>query len=52
MWLLVGALGVLLIMLSAFGVQLGPVDLFKLGCGLCFAAGGLAIYWPRTARVA
>lgn len=31
--------GVVLILLSAFGVQFGPADLFKVGVGVCFAAG-------------
>lgn len=30
--------GVILIVLSAFGVSFGPADLFKLGTGICFAA--------------
>lgn len=32
-------IGVILIVLSAFGVDFGPADLFKLGVGICFAAG-------------
>lgn len=32
-------LGIILIVLSAFGVQFGPADLFKVGVGICFAAG-------------
>ena len=32
-------IGVLMILLAAFGVQAGPADLFKLGVGVCFAAG-------------
>lgn len=31
--------GVILIVLSAFGIQFGPADLFKVGVGVCFAAG-------------
>lgn len=32
-------IGVILIVLSAFGIQFGPADLFKVGVGVCFAAG-------------
>jgi hypothetical protein len=32
-------IGVVLILLSAFGVQFGPMDLFKLGVGIAFASG-------------
>lgn len=31
--------GVVLILLSAFGIQFGPADLFKIGVAVCFAAG-------------
>jgi hypothetical protein len=31
--------GVLLILLSAFGVQFGPASLFEIGVGVSFAAG-------------
>lgn len=32
-------IGVVLILLSAFGVQFGPMDLFQLGVGVSFSAG-------------
>lgn len=32
-------IGVVLILLSAFGVQFGPADLEQVGVGVCFAAG-------------
>lgn len=32
-------IGVILVILSAFGIQFGPADLFKVGVGVCFAAG-------------
>lgn len=32
-------IGVIMIMLAAFGVQLGPMNLFQLGVGVSFAAG-------------
>lgn len=32
-------IGVILIVLSAFSVQFGPADLFKIGVALCFASG-------------
>lgn len=32
-------IGVILIILSAFGVAFGPADLFRLGVGISFAAG-------------
>lgn len=32
-------IGVILIILSAFGIQFGTADLFKVGVGVCFAAG-------------
>jgi hypothetical protein len=31
-------LGILLILLSAFGISLGPADLFKVGVAVCFFA--------------
>lgn len=31
--------GVILIVLAAFGVQFGPMNLFELGVGIAFAAG-------------
>ena len=31
-------IGVLLVLLSAFGVQFGPADLFKVGVGVAFAS--------------
>jgi hypothetical protein len=31
--------GVILIVLSAFGIQFGPMSLFEFGVGVCFAAG-------------
>ena len=30
--------GVILIVLSAFGIQFGPADLFRTGVAVCFAA--------------
>lgn len=35
---LVLLVGVILIVLSAFGIQFGPADLFKAGVGVSFAA--------------
>lgn len=32
-------IGIILIVLSAFQVQFGPADLFKVGVAVCFAAG-------------
>lgn len=32
-------IGIILIVLSAFGVAFGPADLFKIGVAVCFAAG-------------
>ena len=37
--------GIILIVLSAFGVAFGPVDIFKLGTAICFAAT-VAYYYP------
>lgn len=31
--------GVILVVLAAFGVQFGPMSLFELGVAVCFAAG-------------
>lgn len=31
--------GVILVVLSAFGIQLGPADTFRIGVAMCFAAG-------------
>lgn len=36
-WLLM-LIGMILIILSAFGIQFGPADLFKLGVAVCFGA--------------
>jgi hypothetical protein len=30
--------GVILVILASAGVQFGPLDLFKLGTGVCFAS--------------
>ena len=36
---LVLLVGVILCILGAFGVQFGPMDVFKIGVGIAFAAG-------------
>jgi uncharacterized OsmC-like protein len=41
-------IGVILIVLSAFGVAFGPVDIFKLGTACCFVASGVAIFPKRA----
>lgn len=44
---LVAFIGVVMIVLSAFGVNFPVVDIFQLGVAICFAAGG---YYYLPAR--
>jgi hypothetical protein len=43
---LIAAIGVIMIILSAFGIAFPAVDIFKLGVAICFAGGGVYYYYP------